>query len=44
MDQPPPDLSQPAVTMTLSYRGMGRALEAFLQILSNVRLLFTWLI
>lgn len=30
--------------MTLSYRGMDCALKAFSQILSNVRLLLTWLI
>lgn len=44
VDQPPPDLSQPAVTMTLSYRGMDRVLKAFSQILSNVWRLLTWLI
>lgn len=43
-DQAPPDLSQPAVTMKLSYRGMDCALKAFSKILSNVRLLLTWLI
>lgn len=44
VDQAPPDLSQPAVTTTLSYRGMDCALKALSQILSNVRLLLTWLI
>lgn len=44
VDEPPPELSQPAVTTAVSYRGMGCALKAFSQILSNVRLLLTWLI